>query len=185
MTSAAPFHAGPLHLMEQVSSFTCWQLGQCLTTTNFPGFQSWDQPNSRSSGGSFPLKPRALGECGVTSNAPNRAAAEARIPVPPTRTAANPRVLLAADVGALPRLLSEGVQFAIFIPVDDDARPSDTTTSHDTPLETTDDTSQEGLAARSSCTSIGRIVSVPRRLSQQRRQTTSLPSTSTSPRMTP
>lgn len=147
-------------------SWSRWQLGQCLTTTNFPGFQSWDQPNSRSSGGSFPLKPRALGECGVTSNAPNRAAAEARIPVPPTRTAANPRVLLAADVGALPRLLSEGVQFAISIPVDDDARPSSTPPSpcHDTPLEKTDDIAQEGLAARSSCTSIGRIVSVPRRL---------------------
>lgn len=127
---------------------------QCLTTSNFPGFQGWDQPNSRSSGGSFPLKPQALGECGVTSNAPNRAAAEARIPVPLTRTA------------ALPRLLSEGVQFAISIPVDDDARPSSTPPSpcHDTPLEKTDDTAQEGLAARSSCTSIGRIVSVPRRL---------------------
>ena len=125
----------------------------------FPGLGSAEQPKLRGvlSTGAC----QALGECGVTSIAPNRGTNSRA--TKPNRS--EPTRLLAADVGALPHFLSEGVQFASPFPSTTRAPAAAAPPPrHDTPLEKTDDTAQEGLAARSSCTSIGRIVSVPDRL---------------------
>lgn len=178
MTSAAPFHAGPLHLNSSALSRAGSSMPDDVEFPRFPGLRSAKQPKLR---GVFSTRAPGVGGMWGHVKCPEP---RHEIPVPPTRTAANPCVCWPLTLGPSPRLLSEGVQFAISIPVDDDARLSSTTTCHDTPLENTDDTAQEGLAARSSCTSIGRIVSVRDRLSQQRRQTTSIPSTSPN-RMSP
>lgn len=104
LTSAAPFHAGPLHFNSSALSRADSSMpdGRRISPVSI---QSWDQPNSRSSGGGFstgaPGRWGNVGSCQMPRT-------EARIPVPPTRTAANPRVLLAADVGALPVSYQKG-----------------------------------------------------------------------------
>lgn len=60
LTSAAPFHAGPLHFNSSALSRADSSMpdGRRISPVSI---QSWDQPNSRSSGGCFPLELPGVG----------------------------------------------------------------------------------------------------------------------------